>query len=397
MHRGLDRSRQRENRPLNAPSAQLVALIERLRLATAGEVLSHEPQVRRLAGELGLFDTVWIDALAQSRLLTPFQAREINAGRGDQLEVGPYVLLRPIEAYGFADGYAARRIESGEPARLYLTGKTEAADDIERQLADLVQRSGRPGRTHLLPILASGRAGERIWATSPPAETKSAAAWMVEGGRFPPEAVLAIAQQMTAALVELAECSIVHGDLSAASLLVDRGRVLLAHPGLRPILRPAEGYAHHDLFPAAYDYLAPERIATGAPASVAGDLYACGALWWHLLAGRPPFAGGNCLTKLCAVHAARVSDIRRLAPETPQRLAAAIAQCLTREPGGRPGSFQQLATLLGPPTRSALPDCAARGLAAPRAVGARIKTDRCPFHRETGRRGRWWRRASCCS
>ena len=338
---------------MNEPSAQLIALVERLRLVTAGQVLSHRPQVRRLAGELGFFDTVWIDALAQARLLTPFQAREINAGRGDALEVGPLVLLRPIASLGFADCFAARQIESGEAVRLYLIGKTHSVREIaQRQLAELAERSGRLARGHLLPIQATGVEGERMWATTPPCNGESAGDWMVENGRFPAAVVLPIAQAMTAALVELAAQSIVHGDISASSLLVERGRVLLAHPGLRGIVRPAEGYAHHDLFPAAYDYLAPERIAAGTPPTVAGDMYACGDLWWHLLTGRPPFAGGNNLTKLQAVHAARTVDVRRLAPETPERLAAAIGQCLSREPGERPASFERLAAALGPPGRA---------------------------------------------
>ncbi len=339
---------------MEEPSEQLVALLERLRLATGGQVRSHRPQVRRLAGELGFFDSVWIDALAQDRLLTPFQAREINAGRTGGLEVGPFVLVRPQGSLGYAECFDARHIESGEAVRLYVIGKTHPArETIERQLAELAERSAGLSQAHLLAVQTTGVSGERLWAATPPCGARSAADWMVENGRFPAELVLPMAQAMTAALAELAERSIVHGDISAASLLVDQGRVVLAHPGLRGIVRPGEGYAHHDLFPAAYDYLAPERIASGTPPTVASDVYACGALWWHLLTGRPPFPGGNSLAKLQAVHAARTIDVRRLAPDTPQRLAAAIAGCLAREPDERPADIKTLAQTLGPAPRHA--------------------------------------------
>ncbi len=337
---------------MDEPSGQLIALLERLRLVTAGQLLSHRPHVRRLAGDLGSFDSVWIDALAQARQLSPFQAREINSGRGESLAVGPLVLVRPQGSFGFAECFAARHIESGESVRLYLIGKTHIArETAQRQLAELADRCRRLTRGRLLPLQTVGVDAERIWATTPPSSAVPVADWMIENGRFPPEVVLFMAQEMTAALTELAAHSIVHGDISAASLFIERGRVMLAHPGLRGIVRPAEGYAHHDLFPAAYDYLAPERIASGTTPSVAGDVYACGALWWHLLAGRPPFAGGNSLTKLQSVHAARTVDVRRLAPETPERLAAAIAQCLSREPNQRPSSFAELAVALGPAVR----------------------------------------------
>jgi hypothetical protein len=337
---------------VDEPSAQLVALLERLRLVTAGQLLSHRPQVRRLAGELGFFDTVWIDALVQSRQLTPFQAREINAGRGDALQVGPMVLVRPEASFGFAECFAARHIESGESVRLYLMRRSlDSQEAVERELAALAQRGRDLARRRLLPILTTGADASWIWAATPACSAKSAADWMIENGRFSPDVVLFIAQEMAAALAELGARSIVHGDISAASLLIERGRVLLAHPGLRGIVRPAEGYAHHELFPSAYDYLAPERIASGTSPSVAGDVYACGALWWHLLTGRSPFAGGNSLTKLQSVHAARTVDVRRLAPETPEPLVVAISHCLSREPSERPSNFAELAAALGSPTR----------------------------------------------
>ena len=53
-------------------------------------------RARRLARGVPLVESVWVDALAQSRLLTPWQAAEINAGHGDGLRVGPYVLRQPL-------------------------------------------------------------------------------------------------------------------------------------------------------------------------------------------------------------------------------------------------------------------------------------------------------------
>ena len=135
-----------------------------------------------------------------------------------------------------------------------------------------------------------------------------AADWMAENGRLPPQAVEHIAREMLERLAELERLGIVHGDIGAAGLLLtDSGRVALPMAGLRAAVRPAEGYSFSDLQPEAYDYLAPERIADGTPPTLASDMYACGCLWWHLLTGRAPFAGGNSLAKLRAVHAGRWS------------------------------------------------------------------------------------------
>ncbi len=178
---------------------------------------------------------------------------------------------------------------------------------------------------------------------------------MVENGRLPGAAVLHIARQMVAALAELQQLEIVHGDLSALSLsLTENGRIGLSHPGLRWIVRPAEGYAFSDLPPEAYDTVAPERIATAARPSIATDIYACGCLWWHLATGRAPFAGGNTIAKLRAVHLAKTTDVERLAPEVPAPLANAVRACMAPDPGDRPTSMREVSELLGPPGRGAV-------------------------------------------
>lgn len=53
-------------------------------------------RVRRLARDLPRFESVWVDALSQARILTPFQAAELNAGRGPSLRVGTYVILERL-------------------------------------------------------------------------------------------------------------------------------------------------------------------------------------------------------------------------------------------------------------------------------------------------------------
>ena len=258
------------------------------------------PRVRRLSGDLPDFESVWIDALAQARLLTPFQAAEINAGRGPLLLKGPYVLLRPLAGPHYAQCFAARRLEDQREARLYVVPRSQTdARQTAMDLSRLIERARPLAGSAACVMDESGADGEGAWAACPAAEGTTAASWMAENGRFPPLVVAHIAREIVERLAALERHEIVHGDISAAGLLLSpAGRVTLPMPGLRGIVRSGEGYGFSDLQPEAYDYLAPERIADGTPPTIAADMYACGCLWWHLLAGRPPFAGGNSLAKL---------------------------------------------------------------------------------------------------
>ena len=360
------------------PPQELIALVERLELATADQVRGLARRARRLARGLPLFESVWVDALAQARILTPFQAGEIHAGRGDGLRVGPYVLCRRLPSPGYFDCYLARppahsvghfhvppmggrdtfvprRWEgSQQTARLTVVQYPHGqATGIVDRLEGLAAKSESLNRQHLAPVDRVGVDGSHIWVAGRHVGGRTAGEWLVRRGRFPPQLVLEIARQMLAGLALLEQAQLSHGDISASGLiLTEQGDAVLPHPGLRGIIRPEEGYAHADLVPEAYDYLAPERITDGVPPSIAGDVYSCGCLWWHLLAGRPPVPGGSSLEKLRAAETVRILDVMRLAPDTPSSLSAAVSASIERDPGMRPRSMAELGSMLGPPTRA---------------------------------------------
>jgi len=346
----------------DSPPQKLVELLGRLGLASAEQVRGMRGRVRRLTHGLPAFESVWVDALAQARLLTAFQAVEFNEGRGADLEVGPYVLYQPLHSPGYAKVFRAREVAARRWTRLArFEVPADRVDDARRQLELLARRGGLLTHENVVPIVDHGTSDNGFWVASRDQRGRTALEWMVEHGRFPPEAVLEIARQMAAALAACEEAGVVHGDMCAGQLLLDPlGMVWLAEPGLRGIVRPVEGFAHAELPPDAYDYLPPERVASGGIPDAAGDLFACGCLWWHFLAGRPPISGGTALIKLRAGQTTRIGDIRALAPDVHPALAAAIDRCTERDQQRRPGSAAQLAAELGPSTpkgRSRLARC----------------------------------------
>ncbi len=335
------------------PPEELIALVRRLKLATPDQLRAMGRRVRQLARGLPPLGSVWVDALAQARILTHFQAAEINAGRGSELRVGPYVLHQRLPSPSYVDGYLARKIDSAEMHHLAVIPTTaEQAAEWVGGLEELVAKAASLESEWIAPVIRWGRDGERVWAASRHVPGRTAAEWMIHRGRFPPPIVLEIARQMTEGLERLEASALCHGDISAHGLVLPEGRSpVLPQPGLRPIVRPKEGAGHAELAPEAYDGLAPERVTEGVPASVAGDVYACASLWWHLLTGRTPVAGGTSSAKLRAVATARIPEVRDLAPDTPGPLAEAIAAGLQREAGARPESMARLASMLGPAAR----------------------------------------------
>src|SRR3954453_11004197 len=80
------------------PPQHLIDLLARLQLATAEQVRAARGRARGLARGLPLMESAWVDALAQAKVLTRFQANELNAGRGEKLLIRGYVIQKQLHA-----------------------------------------------------------------------------------------------------------------------------------------------------------------------------------------------------------------------------------------------------------------------------------------------------------
>ena len=87
--------------------------------AMAQQIARMGRRVRRLARDLPPVRVGLVDASLQARILTSFQAAELNAGRGPSLRIGPYVILEQLGASPYYVAcYRGRNVESQEAVRL---------------------------------------------------------------------------------------------------------------------------------------------------------------------------------------------------------------------------------------------------------------------------------------
>jgi serine/threonine-protein kinase len=358
------------------PPAQLAALLQRLGLATERDFESVEATVDRMAGDLPRFESVWIGALRQARILSHFQAAEIHAGRGEALKVGRYVLCHPVQECGYMAVYRGEERQTREVLRLAVfSAQPDNQNAIQAKLETLVAVGKTLSYSGGL-IAAAGSDGPRHWAASPWVEGTSLADFVLHHGRFPPQAVMEIARAMLGELAALETAGLVHGDIRLQNILVATdGEVRVPHGGLRGAIRPYEGVSSRDLAPDACGTLAPERVTGGTPPTAASDLFACGCVWWHILCGRPPLGGGDTLARLRAAQAATINDLHQWVADVPGVLVEAIHDCLQKDPRRRPKSMADLAQRLGPLRRhgrQAIARCLAAA-ARPRAPWLRSK------------------------
>ena len=89
-------------------------------------------------------------------------------------------------------------------------------------------------------------------------------------------------------------------------------------------------------------YMPPEQ-ARGEAVDARSDVYALGAVLYHLLAGAPPFADLRSAELLHAVLAGRPEPLLTNTPAAPRALAAIVSRAMEREPAARYPSAEAFA------------------------------------------------------
>ncbi len=328
---------------MEPPSRQLLDLLSRYNLATPADVRRCRPQVKRLARDLPTFDSVWIDALTQARVLTPFQAKLLESDQPQRLQVGPCILVDEWEK----DGHWTLRLAKHRTTkqRCLLTFVDVPADGLPKALQQVREVIARQrGLAHASIIVPQGcdEADGTLVVVSPHAAGPTLKQLLVRRGRFPASVVTDIAWQLVDALAALEDRDVVHGDMTLTNVrLTDRGQTVLLHPGVMPAVgNRVSIHATHG--PESYDGIAPELISTGKTATHQSDLYALGCLLWQLLAGRPPYPTGDPLAKLSAHQTKRMDDVRRWVPDAPVELASLIQRLTDKTPENRGSGASEL-------------------------------------------------------
>lgn len=338
---------------IEPPSNELLRRLYELRLCTPRDLRRCRRRVRSLAHDLPAFDSVWIDALLQARLLTPFQAGVLSSAEPDRLAVGPCVLLDELGRGPVSTTYLARRRSGTQPCVLKLIRPPAAASrPLQAEFVSLFERlRGFSHPSVVAPRTCIGET-ERLIVVSPYVRGSDLRQLLVRRGRFPWEVVEEIARQLLDGLSALEQRGVVHGDIRASKVrLTDAGTAVLIDVGLGVVLLP-ELTIHQQLPLDRCDVLAPELIGTGRAATPASDMYSLGCLLWELLAGRPVFPAGDPLAKLAAHQKRNVPDVRTIAPDAPERLACLIRALTDRNPQARPSSVHEVCRKFGPPQRA---------------------------------------------
>ncbi len=342
---------------MRSPSERLIHLLTSTGLCTRAELDHCEPFVRQLSHDLPDFDSVWLDALVQQRLLTPWQADCIQADKTDQLVVGRFHLQQSTGRSTFIAHETSRR--SISVLRLLEASTVPYQSTFERRLEELItaidrSRGSAPASLVLPTEIAIRSAASdspteagkgspgQSYLVSPYVRGWSTEELLIRGGRLPASIVAEIGRELLTALAWLESGRLLHGDLVTRNVRLSlRGTVHLTSPFARRLLQPQFALTDQ-LTLRDCEGVAPEQAGTGRSADARSELYALGCLLWQLLTSRPVVLTADPITRLMKQKDHDIADVRGPVPDCPEWMSRIILSLTRRSPELRPASAAEV-------------------------------------------------------
>lgn len=175
-------------------------------------------------------------------------------------------------------------------------------------------------------------------------EGPSLAQRLAHEGRLPLEDALEILEQCLGGLEAAHAQGVVHRDIKPGNILLDAqdGRAVLADFGLARVADPSTTTDAAAAIMGTVDYIAPEQARQEAVDHRA-DIYALGAVAYHLLSGRLPFEAETPMAMLYQHAYEDPPALEQVAPDVPRAVADIVARMMARDPQVR---YQSCAEVL---------------------------------------------------
>jgi len=304
------------------------------------------------------------------------------------MQVGKYVLRRPLGLGGYAHVFAAHDPSlDREIALKLLKPEHSTSEVVVRRFLQEAHATVKVSHPGIVTVFECGEAFGADGADETD-ETEDGTAYiameLLDGetladriercGILSAAAVIELGRQLASALEAAHRAGIVHRDLKPENVFLvedplapggERAKVLdfgiaklgrsLRMPGMHTGSLQVLGTPR---------YMSPEQCRSAGRLDHRTDIYALGAMLFELLAGRPPFEGQA--VEVIAQHLTLTPpSLLEFVPEAPPALAALIAQLMEKEPDARPASMEaveraletiaQAAGITPPPRPSSIP------------------------------------------
>jgi serine/threonine-protein kinase len=266
-------------------------------------------------------------------------------------KLGQYVLGELVGEGGMGTVYRAEHALLRRPTAVKMLSPERAGRDSIARFEREVKLTARLTHPNTVAIYDYGRTRDGTFYYAMEFLDGLSLEELVK--RFGPQSpgrVIHILKQAVGALAEAHSLGLIHRDIKPANVLFcERGgipdTVKLVDFGLVKSLEPEVGPAltHTNAITGTPLYLAPETITDPTGVDHRVDIYGLGGVAFFLLTGQPPFPGASVL-EICGhhLHTPPTPPSQLTKSPVPPDLDALVLKCLSKKPGDRPNTADEL-------------------------------------------------------
>jgi hypothetical protein len=218
-----------------------------------------------------------------------------------------------------------------------------AADEsVKQRFLREIRTAGAMSHPHVVPIHGADEIDGHVFFVMGFVDGESLAATIRGMGRLDPIDTARILRDVVAALAHAHARGIIHRDIKAENILIDRAtkQAMVTDFGIARLAEAGPLTATGQLLGTVY-YVSPEQVA-GEPIDQRSDIYSLGVVGFLALTGTFPFDAELASAVLVAHVNKAAPPVRSLVPSVPQALAAIIDRCLSKRPANRFESSEKL-------------------------------------------------------
>ncbi|MBI3415631.1 MAG: protein kinase [Verrucomicrobia bacterium] len=258
--------------------------------------------------------------------------------------LGDYQLLEEIGRGGMGVVYRARQLglERDVAIKVLRHGPFSAPEEVARFRREAAAAAGLH-HANIVAIHEVGEADGHLFFSMELVEGRTLAE-LTRDGPLESERAARYALAIARAISAAHDRHILHRDLKPPNVIIDAAdQPRVTDFGLAKRLDAPDATTTRDIM-GSPGYLPPEQADPARGAfSFASDVYSLGALLYHLITGRPPFAAATVTATIAQVLHNEPVPPRRLNSTVPRDLETICLKCLRKEPARRYDSAKNLA------------------------------------------------------